>query len=543
MEILKCFDLWAGYGDKTIIEGLNLSIRKGTFNILCGRNAAGKSTLLKILRKLDAYYGIKVKKGDIIVNGKNLTELEVENMGSDVGIIFDTPREQLIELTVERDIISAGIYMGFTWNEIKNRFEKVVNQLKIGHLLTKETDKISNGESQKVALAGQLLLYPSILLLDEPTSNLDPVSKQALLSDLKSLTKKGITILMVSHRLEEEAKYADNVLFFDKKIMLEGSPEEILQNPVFYNNYPPRGHFILSHKLRSKTGSFIIAPEALYKEFDLKVQKQNNPEIADNTPAAIRFDNVTASYPNDYVALNDFSLSIPKNKITCIFGHCGSGKTSIARACLKALKIEKGKIEIAGKDLKDYKNDLYSKIFYIPQNPKEMFFEPKVEEEVLWGLEDKSIESKRALEALEKVELDKLRDKEPDSLSFGQQRLLTIAIAYANKPEIIFFDEPELSLDPLSLNKVIEIILQLRNEGLTIIVLTHDVNTFAYLAEYAAILAEGKVLVEGLPSFVFSDEQLIEEANLLKPLFIPEIYKLGLKPPITWKEMSLFLVK
>ncbi len=464
-------------------------------------------------------------------------------MGSDIGIIFDAPQEQLIELTVERDIISAGMYMCFPWDELKSRFEQVVNQLKIGHLLTKETDKISNGEGQKIALAGQLLLFPSILLLDEPTSNLDPVSKQALLSDLKSLTKEGLTILMVSHRLEEEAKYADNILFFDKKIMLEGRPEEILQNRVFYNNYPPRGHFILSHKLKRKTGSFIIVPEALYKELDLKVHNQNNQEIADNAPAAIRFNHVTASYPNDYVALNDFSIRIPENKITCIFGHCGSGKTSIARACLKALKIEKGKIEIAGRNLKDYKNDLYSKIFYIPQNPKEMFFEPKVEEEVLWGLEDKSIEAKRALEALKKVGMDKLRDKEPDSLSFGQQRLLTIAIAYANKPEIIFFDEPELSLDPVSLNKVIDVLLQLRKEGLTIIVLTHDVNTFAYLAEYAAILAEGKVLIEGLPSFVFSNEQLMREANLLKPLFIPEIYKLGLKPPITWKEMSRFLVR
>lgn len=287
--------------------------------------------------------------------------------------------------------------------------------------------------------------------------------------------------------------------------------------------------FGIKKKIRKK----ILAPNELKLPKIATVQKG----LKVPNPPLVRFEEVSVVYPDGTVGLRNTSLRIPKGSLTTVLGPNGSGKTTLAKVCLKLLKPLKGKILIDNRDLSEIDTAEVPKLMgYAPQDPLDMIFCDSVYEEVMFGVRNLKLDhpNERVRDALNKIKIEGLSDKFPEILSLGQQRQLTLAICLAIRPKLLFLDEPELALDPNGIESLTSILLELKNET-TIVILTHDVDTFVPLSDYVILLSGGEVVSEGYPRDILTKEA----AETIK-LKVPELWDIWkISPEIkSWEELS-----
>jgi len=534
----KNVSVWYEGKNESVIKEISLNIPKG-FTILCGPNGSGKTTLLRILRGMHKNFGMKVS-GEITLNGLNVLDVPPEDLGENIGIVYQRPSSQLFCLTVSDEVRLGPIFFGYKWKEIIEREKEALDKIGISNLKDRIVNNLSGGEQQKTVISAILSIRPKVLLLDEPTSYLDPVSRESVLLTLRDLADSGISILMTSHKIEEEVQYADHMIVLKEgRLALNGTPDEIIFTEEMNDIIPLKGFLKISKQLW-KCGTVkekILNFKKLEEKISLIELENSSTSELINSNSIVEFRNVDVKYPDGTVGLKRCSLRIPDNSVTVILGPNGSGKSTLAKTCLKLLKASSGNIYVKGKDLKKIRANEIPTIFgYLSQDPKEMLFCESSYEEVMFGVKNLNLThpEERVREALNKMNLLELSQLPPENLSFGQQRRLTIAVTLGMAPQIMFLDEPELAIDSDSLRNLIDILLRLKSEGVGVVILTHDIDNFVPIADHLIIMNEGKVLAEGNPKKILTKE-FVERRNMR----LPALWNIWEKLPCkTWDELS-----
>lgn len=537
-SVLKCENLTACYDSQPVLHDVNIVIDQPQFLLIVGPNGSGKTTLLRALRGLHREFAIDIK-GRICIDNTDIVSNPPELLSEKIGIVFQRPSLQLLNLTVAEEIQIGLVFRGLPWETIQRRTNDLLYRLELVEIQNTRAFELSGGQQARTVVAGILSLKPSVILLDEPGSYFDPRSKLELLKDLKHLTSQGTTVLITSHRIEDELRFADHVIVLNRgRVETQGSPQDVVFGEVMNQVSPPRGFLEVSHALWEKG---ILRQKVLDPaQLGIHVPLPPPMPVLEECPKIVELRSVSVRYPNSMIALDSVSTTLKYKCINVVIGPNGSGKTTLAKACMGLAKLSKGRITIEGKDLTRVDRGLIAMIVgYSPSDPADMLFQRTVRDELLFNAES-TLEFQRTLrEIVGQFCLGDLLDNYPESLSMGQQKRLSIAIALLKNPRLLILDEPTLGLDSESVSTLIDLLLNLRRKA-SVVVMTHDLDVFLPLCDNMLALKAGRVVAEGDPRVLFTEE-LSENLNLKTP----DLWEAWKAHPNlrTWREMTAEVLK
>lgn len=488
-----------------LFKDINLQIDPGTLSLITGSSGSGKSTLLRCLNGLIPHFSGGKISGSINVFGSNPIKDGPEKLASKIGFVFQEPESQFIFDVVEDEIAFSLENMGIPWREMHDRVDKVINYMGLSSIRTNQIHQISGGEKQKVAIASVLVTKPRVLLLDEPTSQLDPLSADQILRLCVSMKKElGLTIIISEHRLERLLPYTDNVIHIRKDHSITtGSPKKIIPN---IEAVPPVVEIAKLLQLETTP----LTPDD-FPPFTLKVsawQDEKNFNNNQNQPQhepVLSLKNLKTSF-NQKDILKDIRLNVRSGEILVLLGLNASGKTTLLRSIL-------GLVSSTGKRLLDGQEmdvlplpKIIEKIAYLPQNPNDLLFAETVLDELKITLKNHGLNENNAFlnKFLENFGLREKKGFYPRDLSVGERQRVALAAITVHDPKIILLDEPTRGLDYLTKDNLIQLIKRWRDKGKGIILVTHDVEFAAKLADIVAILESGKIIFTGQPRTAFT---------------------------------------
>lgn len=510
------------------IRGINFDAEKGDFIAIAGKNGSGKSTFARILNRL-----VVPLEGTVLISGLDaMNEDNVIEIRKKVGMVFQNPDDQLIGSIVAEDIAFGAENIGVSpiklWDQVisavemaglvvydennKPNSKKAAADMK--KMLYKRINDLSGGEKQKVALAGVLAMKPKCIVLDEATSMLDPHSRKEILDTIKQLNKKlGITVIMITH-LMEELSYADMVyIMHNGRVAMKGRPKdiyarekELLSLGLDIPACAKLGKMLFEEGITAASDLYEINdmaqsiksrfPNRFFLNTKMPEERKSHKEI--NPMQAVLADKISFSY-GDKKIFEDVSFSVSKGEYVAIIGKTGVGKTTLLQHIPGLLKPRKGQIYVDGVDLWDKYTDVRKircKVGYVFQYPEQQLFAKNVYEDVVFGPRNIGISEveaeKRAYESIRLVGLpDDVYDLPLDKLSGGQRRRVALAGILAMEPEYLILDEPVAGLDPEGRRQLLEIINAINKEaGITIIAVSHDVESIAEYADRVIVLED-----------------------------------------------------
>ncbi|MHA1384947.1 MAG: ABC transporter ATP-binding protein [Candidatus Helarchaeota archaeon] len=485
-SVLKIEDLSFHYPSvkKPILTDINLEIRQGEFVLLVGKSGSGKSTFIKCFNGLIPRIFHGKFKGDVIINGKNTKDYDIWQLTEDIGLIFQNPESQLLTFLVEDELSFGPENLGIAREEINSRITWALNCTNMSKFRYSSLFELSDGQKQKIAIASSLTMKPEILVLDEPTSNLDHESSINLFQTLNDLNKiHNKTIFLVDHRTEQAIKYVNRVLILDSGTIVEDGNIELLHNKIILEKYGIRNPNFLKTWMNHPL------------EKEQKIQKH----------AIFIAKNIKYDYGKNKFCLNNLNFKIFSGKILAIFGHNGSGKTTLAKIIVGLFKIKTGSLFFDNIKVKKGAK-LMNNIALILQNPNHQLFLNNVYQECAFSLNHSKIEpeeiNKEVENILEKLNLLKLKFRHPHSLSEGEKQRTVIAANLIRKPKIIIYDEPTSGMDGLHLKIFINMIKNLQKSGITQIIITHDIELILQTAQHIFIMKNGQIIDEGKPELI-----------------------------------------
>ncbi|HCX02946.1 MAG TPA: ABC transporter [Clostridiales bacterium] len=510
MAQIKIKNLTYTYPDKKekSLRNINLQILPGEFVLIVGGSGSGKSSLIRSIASLAPdFYGGK-QEGDIFINNKNLKTTNRRELVQTLGIVFQNPESQLVMTDTEQEIAFGLENIGTEEKTIKRRIMEVTSALSLSDFKNSFIAQLSGGQKQKVALASVLAMQPEILLLDEPTSQLDPIAGEEILTMVRRLNEEnGTTVILVEQKLERCFHFADRILVMEEGKIVKDSRDigEIVKWAVKKENQyiPPLSKLFAKAGYRDipltiKSGRNIIGKENLMKE-ESKVVK-TIPEKSNNIEKSIlKMKNIWFNYDSEHEVLRNINLDIKKGSFSVIMGENGGGKTTLLKILNGLLRPTKGKVEVMGRNMKKLKIEEISKnVGYLSQNPKDYLFLPTVKEEMEFTIKNLHLEKEVHIDdLLDKLEILEYKQSNPRDLSTGERQRVALATVLASNPKILLLDEPTRGLDYDIKEKLGKILKKFQEEGMTIIMVTHDIEFAAEYAEDVILLYEGDIIEKG----------------------------------------------
>jgi len=500
------------------LSNINLHIKKGEFTVIAGPSGCGKTSLLRLLKRELAPVGDQ--EGTIYYNGQPLEKFDERTLIEEIGFVFQNPDNQIVMDEVMQEIVFGMENLGYSTLEMRKRVAELVHFFGLDNLLYEKPSKLSGGQKQMVNLLSVLLLKPKVLLLDEPTSQLDPVAARELLSMLTRLNEEmGITIILVEHRLEQLYERADRIILMNHaQISYAGRSEDLIQEVyergddsfipyipsitrLFLERQGPSPVKKLPLTVKDSRSWISSLPEIPHDE---EVSQAESPLSRD---VILQAKNIFFQYDRKgKLILNNFSLKVKEGDFFALVGGNGSGKTTALKICLGIVNQQRGSLRIFGKKLtKKESPALYKDIAYLPQNPQSYFSYDSIEEEMKavmkqHGLSDGEV---KITEMLHAFGIEHLRHRHPYDCSGGEMQKAALAAMLLKNPKLLIVDEPTKGFDNVSKKEFASLLEGLHEKGLTIVMVTHDIEFAAKYASRCAMLFEGEITALGTPDELF----------------------------------------
>lgn len=544
MEIIKINDLSFRYPDmeEYALNNISLTIKTGEFVVICGPSGCGKTTLLSLLKKELAPVG--EISGEILYLNKRFLDYDDRTLMEDIGLVSQDPDNQIVMDEVLQEIVFGLENLGYSHFEMRKRVAEMVHFFGMENLLKEKPSELSGGQKQMINLLSALLLKPKVLLLDEPTSQLDPVAAKDLIIMLERLNKEmGMTIILVEHRLEELFSVADHVYIMDKgEFITQGSSREIIHslyaddNQAFIPYIPSLSRLYMEREqvLNKKDIPLTVKESrewlATFPEMN-PVKKIDEPEKQIKSPYLELKDTYFQYDKKASIIFKNLSLQIARGEYFALVGGNGSGKTTVLKTCLGTVKPQRGSVKLNGKDIHKMKGrDLYQGIAYLPQNPQTYFMHDTVKKEMEAEVDRYSLVNgeEKIISILKDFGITHLQDRHPYDCSGGEMQKAALSCMLLAKPDILFIDEPTKGIDPVSKIQLGVILKRLHNEGLTIVMVTHDIEFAAIHAERCAMLFDGEIAITGTPNALFKGNYFYTTAinRATRNSHIPEVLTL-----------------
>jgi len=524
LYIIKTTNLGFSYPQKeNALKNISLSILEGEFVIVFGGTGCGKTTLLKLLKPENTPIG-KIS-GEIEFKGDSIGKLNKIDSACGIGFVMQNPEMQIVTDTVKHELAFGLENIGVKPVEIRRRIAETANFFGISDWYNKRTTELSGGQKQILNLASILVMQPKLLILDEPTSHLDPVAAHEFIMLLKRLNNElGISIIISEHRLEELFPIADRaiameggrVLFCCKPREVNRQLRNISGNHPMLSALPSATRIYNGLSAEIEMDSPLTIREGIkfisdnYKNEILELDSEDSN--LDGMGTAVELKNVYFKYnKNSDDILSGISLQVFKSEIFTILGGNGVGKTTTLNIISGKNKPYSGKVMIDGKNIKSYKNkELYhNNIAFLPQDPQVVFLKTTVKADFylackMMNYSDEESE-KLIVKIAKSLNIMEVLDYHPYDLSGGEQQKAAIAKLLLLKPKIILFDEPTKAIDSYSKIKLGEIFQQLKRNGITIIIVSHDVEFSAINSDRCAMLFNGEIVSIDTPKSFFSN--------------------------------------
>lgn len=574
--MIECRGVSFSYdGAVPALDGVDLNIEDGEFFCILGGNGSGKSTFAKHLNAL-----LQPDAGTVRINGMDASDPEmVYDIRSTAGMVFQNPDDQLVATLVEDDVAFGPENLGVESAQIAQRVREALKAVGLVGFERHETHALSGGQKQRVALAGVLAMEPRVLILDEASSMLDPRGRKGLMKACRALHDRGMTIVMITHFMEE-ASEADRVAVFRAgRVAMLGTPEEILTraDELAQLNLDMPASCCLGMELRAKG----VPVHAQVREVDMvaeiaqtyaersgagTVGQSSAPQSEivggavsasneDDVPEpVIELSHVSYSYslsarerrrwhkrsavadksnkqalwgndPSSPWALRDVSLTVRRGEFLGLAGHTGSGKSTLVQHLNGLIRPQEGSVRALGLDLSNKKDAaaVKAKVGVVFQYPERQLFAETVAQDVAFGPHNLGLPQdevdRRVESSLSRVGLDlsTVGDKSPFELSGGQQRRVAFAGVLAMEPEVLVLDEPMAGLDPAARRDFLELIDRLHRNGLTVVMVSHSMDDLANCCNRIVVMNEGVVFAEGTPEQVFAHADELKSIGLGVP--------------------------
>lgn len=520
------------------LSDISISIDQGEFVVLCGASGSGKTTLLRHLKKETIPTGERY--GNVLYEGTPLQELKEEKAVKEIGMVFQDPENQIVMDTVINELAFSLENLGVDSVIIKKRIAEMAAFFGLEDSLYKSIHELSGGQKQTMNLCSVLMLQPKVLLLDEPTSQLDPVAAHEFLKMVYELNQEfSITVIITEHRLEEVFPLADRVIFMEEgKVKYNESPKKVAYRIIKENdaNAAPflpsvtrLFHYLGFGKdeiVENSIPMTVREGKELYETNRVNILRNSdninsknveeievdlNPDINMGTQKreiVLECKDINFRYKKENpLVLQNLSLSIYKGDYLAILGGNGSGKTTLLQILAGIHEPQLGDIRLSNKKMRTIKSDdRYKRIGYVAQNPLLHFTFDTVEEELQYSVDRAKRENseKTMNELVLHFEIGDILKRHPYDCSGGQQQKIAIACALASNPEILLIDEPTKGLDAISKDQFSSLLSRLQESGLTIVMVTHDIEFAASHASRCAMLFDGSIAFSAEPTEFFS---------------------------------------
>ena len=509
--------------ERPALSGFSASLEAGEFVLVVGPSGAGKSTFLRCLNGLVPHFYGGQWSGTVSVLGRDPVAEAPRGMADLVGIVFQDPEAQFVVDTVEDELAFAMENFALPQSTMRKRVEEVLDQMNIAHLRSRRISTLSGGEKQRVAIASVLALQPQILVLDEPTSQLDPQAAEEVLIALRQINEDlGLTVVLSEHRLERVLQYADRILYIPAlgvPPVLDDPRSVAAQLPTVPPlvqlgrtlHWEPLPLTIKEGRAHTrKLATLLTGPSA---------SPTTHTSRGNISGTVLQTRDLCYSY-DGHRALNGVNLAVRGGEFVALMGRNGSGKSTLLKQCVALLRPHQGQVEVMGKDTqKSPMEEIIRVVGYVPQHPGSLLFGESLAAELAFtrrghGMPADPISDR---ELLDRLGLGHLSERDPRDLSGGEQQRAALAAILVSNPQIILLDEPTRGLDYAQKESLATLLLEMKRQGRTIVMASHDVELVAACADRVVLMAEGEIVVDGPAREVMSDSQIF--ASQINKLF------------------------
>lgn len=537
------------------LNNISLSIEAGEFVGIIGPSGSGKTTLASIFSGAIPHHYSGELSGIVKIAGQETKNLALTNIACLIGSVIQDIDAQMVAANVEDEILFGLENFGVAHNEIPNRIDEALQIVGISDLRNRDLDTLSGGQKQKVAIAAILALKPKVMVLDEPTCALDPVSSKMIFSILKDLNKNfGITVVVIEQKVALLSEYCKRlVVLSNGTLSLDLPVGQALKNmDLLYSigiNYPRTTHLVNDLQRESvcsksdlpvsvedtvntivntiNSGNSLVSHDDSHSEcdedkcaaaFDFSNASQN---LAQNSSPCLSLQNVSFSYPSGVSALENVSFDAYPGELVTLVGRNGAGKTTVTKIINGLLKPNSGSIFIDGKNTSNMKiSQIAHYVSTLFQNPDRQLCKDTILEEVAFSciLLGESVKeaNDHAMQVIEKLNLDP--NASPFMLSRGQRQMVALAATVVTKPKILVLDEPTCGLDYMECLRIMQVVEDLRDHGCCVIMVCHDMEVVLDFATRLIVVNDGHILEDGSISHVFENKSICDEAALCAPL-------------------------